>query len=382
MRNAFHGRWQAPALFGLCALMATSSEVAYSDTTSMLSRMETGVARWQNHLVAAPAGSLHSAELPFADAIATGGVAAGVSLGDGQTIAFRDRKAKPADTPDESRINRSAKQGRVLAVTPIAPPKFFSAGSILDRVSSLRDLPAATADTQMAFVKPEFKGREIEIAAAFYKKSPAPAERGVSTMLADLVTNDRPDVLALAYAPAEPDFATQSPFASILRDEEERGRFIPPITPQDHGWAATPLPPRVFTAKEQRCLAEGIYFEARGESVKGQAAVAQVILNRVRNPNYPATICGVVYQNRHWRNRCQFSFACDGIPDRIRSPRHWDIAEEVAMATTAGKIWLDEVGSSTHYHATYVRPRWARTMERMGRIGLHVFYRTYGGGWS
>ncbi|MFN7104371.1 MAG: cell wall hydrolase, partial [Pseudorhizobium sp.] len=81
-------------------------------------------------------------------------------------------------------------------------------------------------------------------------------------------------------------------------------------------------------------------------------------------------------------NRCQFSFACDNIRDRVRSEQHWKIARDVGMAVTAGKIWLDEVGSSTHYHAVYVRPGWAKTMKKVGRIGLHVFYRTYGGGWS
>ena len=129
-------------------------------------------------------------------------------------------------------------------------------------------------------------------------------------------------------------------------------------------------------------LANAIYFEARGESAKGQAAVAQVVLNRVRNPAYPNTICGVVYQNDNWRNRCQFSFACDGKKDRITSPSHYKTAEEIAMAVTAGKIFIPEIGSSTHYYAQYVRPGWARTMQKMTKIGLHIFYRTYGGGWS
>src|SRR5690606_5661479 len=124
------------------------------------------------------------------------------------------------------------------------------------------------------------------------------------------------------------------------------------------------------------------YFEARGEPVKGQAAVAQVILNRVRNPAYPDTICGVVYQNKNWRNRCQFSFACDGIKDRVANRQHFRIAQEVAMAVTAGKIWLDEVGTATHYHATYVHPRWAKTMDQVKKIGRHIFYRTFGGGWE
>ena len=118
------------------------------------------------------------------------------------------------------------------------------------------------------------------------------------------------------------------------------------------------------------------------KAVRGQAAVAQVVLNRVRNPAYPNTICGVVYQNDNWRNRCQFSFACDGIKDRIASPDHYKVAEEIAMAVTAGKIFIPEVGSSTHYYAHYVSPRWARTMKKMTKIGLHIFYRTYGGGWS
>jgi spore germination cell wall hydrolase CwlJ-like protein len=154
------------------------------------------------------------------------------------------------------------------------------------------------------------------------------------------------------------------------------------MEPGDHAWVSSPLPPLVFSKGEQQCLTAGVYFEARGEPVKGQAAVAQVILNRVRNPAYPNTVCGVVYQNEDWRNGCQFSFACDGVRDRVADKRSWTIAEDVALAVTAGRIWLPEVGSSTHYHATYVHPRWARAMEKMKKIGRHVFYRTYGGGWD
>ena len=178
----------------------------------------------------------------------------------------------------------------------------------------------------------------------------------------------------------EPD-VLYSPFSAVL-SEEQPINIIPRLNKGDHSWAANPLPKRVFSEREQACLARGIYFEARGEPVRGQAAVAQVILNRVRNPHYPDTICGVVYQNKTWRNRCQFSFACDRIRDNVKDKRLWDIAKHVAGETTAGRIWLPQVGSSTHYHATYVRPRWAGRMKKVGRIGLHIFYRTYGGGWS
>ncbi|WP_279483736.1 cell wall hydrolase [Aureimonas sp. SK2] len=181
-----------------------------------------------------------------------------------------------------------------------------------------------------------------------------------------------------AYAPeAKP--GSSSLFDAVLNP---RGRdFVPPIGEKDHAWAASILPASSFTEKEQACLARGIYFEARGESEKGQAAVAQVILNRVRNPSYPKTICGVVYQNQDWKNRCQFSFACDGIKDVIWNKRAYGTAKRIAGEVTRGETWLSEVGSATHYHATYVNPRWARTMQKVDKIGLHIFYRTFGGGW-
>jgi spore germination cell wall hydrolase CwlJ-like protein len=150
-----------------------------------------------------------------------------------------------------------------------------------------------------------------------------------------------------------------------------------------HEWMQNPLPASVYTAKQQRCLAEALYFEARGESETGQAAVAQVILNRVRNPAYPNSICGVVYQNRELRNRCQFSFACDGTSDRVHAAsRAWRVARRIAKSVTDGKIWLKDVADSTHYHANYVSPEWGPTMIRQEQVGAHIFYRTRYGGWS
>lgn len=339
-------------------------------------------------LTNSPAGSIHQAELAFAEPMVTGSIAAGAGmvLPDGRKVAFNAKDKGTAkdrgheETPDEDRVNRSTKKGRVVAVERMQPPKDFSAGSILERTKMLFT-PSFDLKDRSAFVKPKIQGKEIEIATSFYKTQPVVTDNGVPAMLASLVTSNKADVLATAYAPAAPDYARQSPFDSILT-EQDSGRFVPEIGPRDHAWAASVLAPSVFSAREQQCLASGIYFEARGESVKGQAAVAQVILNRVRNPSYPKTICGVVYQNEDWRNRCQFSFACDSIKDRVNSEYHWRVARDVAMAVTAGKIWLPQVGSATHYHAVYVRPKWAKTMEKVGRIGLHVFYRTYGGGWS
>ncbi|GLK80058.1 cell wall hydrolase [Methylopila turkensis] len=174
-------------------------------------------------------------------------------------------------------------------------------------------------------------------------------------------------VTQVAFTPAT-DAAPGGATTALRGDIEGAGRI------------ETRLSRRLFIPEDQlpraeQCLAEAIYFEARGEPVTGQYAVAQVVMNRVRSGYYPDTICGVVYQNKHRRNACQFSFACDRIPDRVNNARAWEIAERVARDVTQGGAWLPEVGDATHYHATYVRPRWIRDMVKLDAIGLHIFYR-------
>jgi spore germination cell wall hydrolase CwlJ-like protein len=128
-------------------------------------------------------------------------------------------------------------------------------------------------------------------------------------------------------------------------------------------------------AKSEKCLAEAVYFEARGEAVRGQIAVAQVVMNRTFSGFYPNTVCGVVYQNKHRHYACQFTFACDNNPDVIREPDMWERAKKIAKAMLDGQIWLPEVAKSTHYHAYYVRPSWVSEMTKMYRFGVHTFYR-------
>jgi len=371
----------SPLVVGLGIWVGFPTVGAYQDMTSLVSGLETQT-RWNTYVEKSAAGSVHAAEMPFVDTTVTGAISgSGVELAGIGTVAFRGKGAAAGATPDEERVTRGEKKGRIVQVVPVAPPKNFSAGSIFQRTSYLLR-PTMNSGLKLTFAKPGIKGKEIEIAAAFHpREDKKPA--GVPAMLASLVTNDKADVLATAYAPAEPNYAKASPFEALLQDEKPAsGRFIPPMAKGDHAWIQNPLPASVFSKPEQTCLANAIYFEARSESLRGQAAVAQVVLNRVRNPAYPGSICGVVYQNENWRNACQFSFACDGRKDRIESPRHYKIAQDIAMAVTAGKIFLPEVGSSTHYYASYVSPGWARTMKKMTKIGLHIFYRTYGGGWS
>jgi spore germination cell wall hydrolase CwlJ-like protein len=128
-------------------------------------------------------------------------------------------------------------------------------------------------------------------------------------------------------------------------------------------------------AKAERCLAKAIYFEARDQPYRGQVAVAQVVMNRVFSAFYPDDVCGVIYQNASHHLACQFTFACDGKSKAIKERRAWARARRIARETLDGKLYVQAVGTATHYHAVYVRPNWVREMHRIVREGGHTFYR-------
>ena len=126
--------------------------------------------------------------------------------------------------------------------------------------------------------------------------------------------------------------------------------------------------------RELDCLTQAVYFEARGETARGQAAVAQVVLNRVKHPAFPKTVCGVVFQGSNRRTGCQFSFACDGSMRGRRETSAWERARTVAARALSGRA-LGEVGSATHFHTTAVSPAWGPQMRRVAQVGMHVFYK-------
>ncbi|WP_245454341.1 cell wall hydrolase [Aquabacter cavernae] len=128
-------------------------------------------------------------------------------------------------------------------------------------------------------------------------------------------------------------------------------------------------------ARAEKCLAEAIYFESRGETKRGQIAVAQVIINRVFSGYYPNDVCKAVYQNAHRHLACQFTFACDNVKDVIREPDMWVQAKQISSDMLDGKLWLESVGHATHYHAYWVRPNWISEMRKLDKIGVHTFYR-------
>ncbi len=128
------------------------------------------------------------------------------------------------------------------------------------------------------------------------------------------------------------------------------------------------------------CLTAAIYYEARSETVEGQRAVAQVVLNRVRNPAFPASVCGVVYQGSNRATGCQFTFTCDGSLLARRDPEAWERARLVARAALAGDVYAP-VGLSTYYHTAAISPWWAPSLTRVTQIGAHIFYR-WPGAWG
>jgi spore germination cell wall hydrolase CwlJ-like protein len=128
------------------------------------------------------------------------------------------------------------------------------------------------------------------------------------------------------------------------------------------------------TSRELDCLTQAVYFEARGESSAGQAAVAQVVLNRVRNPAFPKTVCGVVFQGAARHQGCQFSFACDGSMRRGREMVAWQRAQTVAARALSGAV-MGSVGNATHFHTINVRPGWGPNLLQVAQVGLHVFYK-------
>jgi spore germination cell wall hydrolase CwlJ-like protein len=130
---------------------------------------------------------------------------------------------------------------------------------------------------------------------------------------------------------------------------------------------------------EQKCLAEALYYESRNQGFSGMLAVGVVIQNRVRDSRYPDTICEVVRQGRHWggnpiRDRCQFSYYCDGKPERPSERESWTTALEISQLLLMRDITISGLENATHYHATWVTPHWSRFLERRRQIGDHVFY--------
>ena len=395
---------------GLVALSSTT--VALQDVASLYGKDLPVSQRWLARLMPRPSGEAY---LPsYLSPPPSAQLVAGHVISDGKLVepvldvAVRGPISAPEFVPPT--VNRQGKQDITVAQRKSEPVRTaaarFKAG-VLQTANLSSVFSSAHAVPKMAFLtaqdiaKPDQplqyaskadvagsdgkKGEEVaKPVVALASIAPLPRrnellDRGGKASAKGKDASKAPgDLVVSAYANPDQDKSLSAPFTALLNRPMAIGKDGKP----DHWWVMNKIPNNARSATEQKCLATAIYFEARGESVQGELAVAQVVINRLKNPAYPNTVCGVVYQNKDMRNACQFSFACDGIPDRITDATSWARAQMLAKRVLNEDNWWNaDVGSSTHYHANYVKPRWAKTMKKMQKVGHHIFYKTYGGGW-
>ncbi|HEV2746834.1 MAG TPA: cell wall hydrolase [Allosphingosinicella sp.] len=199
-----------------------------------------------------------------------------------------------------------------------------------------------------------------------------PAHAGLTLALPPLETIQPPPAPESVMRPSLPAAKAAAlnaaiPFAAVANPAARSAVFR----------ASTPLD----QMRALDCLTQAVYYEAASESEAGQRAVAQVVLNRVRHPAYPNSVCGVVYQGpMRAGGGCQFTFTCDGALARRPSAVGWSRARRIAAEALAGKVFAP-VGHATHYHTFAVLPHWASSLAKTAVIGAHIFYR-WGNGWG
>lgn len=270
------------------------------------------------------------------------------------------------------RMGRAVRGHRLLAVAPAVLAAF---GVAVAASSAARPDSERTAEgiarltrgdwTQVGLlaVSSRMDAAQIALAARFDPNDPRPAPLGLTPGWESLTLEGKPGFeLGASGRDAQRLNAAMPVELGALRPA--RPFVFTPATPADR-------------ARALRCLTQGIYYEAALESTKGQEAVAQVILNRVRDPNYPNTVCGVVFEGAERVTGCQFSFTCDGSLAQQPVRWAWDRARVVAERALAGHV-ASEVGTATHYHADYVHPWWSPTLAKITQIGAHIFYRWKG----
>lgn len=405
------------ASIGLVALAFTAvpRTVAYQDLGALIAHQPGVAERARAHLIASPFGTIHAAtfSLPrpvgtrmphppiyalanFDPADITGAIGA-QPLGDG---------TGPLQFPTSNRkAKRDSLLSRARAPMPPLPPllpvdpipetgpeavlKKDAAESRFDPYSqyefaSVPDQGAEAPDVELAYkdlppvdltpTTPKDGGKAAD--RLFFGNAPltdrnqglAPWAPGEAPVVMAARTSGDPDIKQSALMPSQEN--ADSAGESTARKGEVSGVGQRPYSPAERlGLSGA------SRAKAEKCLANAVYFESRGEPVRGQIAVAQVVLNRVFSPFYPKTVCDVVYQNADRHNACQFTFACDGIPDVVTEPDAWERAKHIARDMLDGKLWLPEVAKSTHYHAYWVHPSWVNEMKKLYKLGVHTFYR-------
>jgi len=424
-RNRPKGARFASFGLGLCGVFAmTPSEVGYQDIASLLARQPGVTERWQKRVVASSAAKIQVATFSFGRPIGTASppspqaqlasLEATGSLGNvsRNPVLQPPRRYEASDFPT---VDRTLKGDRLAVAKPDAPvpeetpaagddvaapnvidgknaARFPAGEQPLDPelAAALQAPPLTTSDDRSlslelepggaiglgeTTVQPAHDNFSLKTATLFFGST----SLGLSGGLESWQPGEEPTIVAPAGI--DPDLKTT---VSLPQDAPATGAGESVAAKgevnADNQRIKTPaerlgLFDDKLRAKHEKCLTDAVYFEARGEAVRGQIAVAQVVLNRAFSGFYPNNVCGVVYQNKHRHLSCQFTFACDKVADVVREPDMWDRAKKIAKASLDGQLWLPEVGKSTHYHAYWVRPSWVHEMKKMYKFGVHTFYR-------
>ncbi|QUS41656.1 cell wall hydrolase [Tardiphaga alba] len=424
LRNGPKGTRRVFFGLGLCIFALAPKESGYQDIASLLARQPGVTERWQQRVSATAVNSIQVATFSFGRPI---GTASRPTL---QLASFDNADITGAiprnplmqaprryEASDFPKVDRTLKGDRLALRSPDLPQdeplseplddnSSVMGAKITDALPSLRHAPLdpeldealhaaplaqydgssavqpaedATAETAVIPVEraPSKDGFSVKTASLFFGASSLGSS---AETMEQWQPGEEPMIVTPGVAPvADPDMK-KTAMLPLPADKLSAGESVASkgeVNNVYHG--KTPAERLGLTgaarAKQEKCLAEAVYFEARGEAVRGQIAVAQVVMNRAFSGFYPTTPCGVVYQNKHRKLACQFTFACDGIPDVVREPDMWERARKIAAATLDGRLWLPEVGKSTHYHAYWVHPSWVREMKKMYKTGVHSFYR-------
>jgi spore germination cell wall hydrolase CwlJ-like protein len=380
------------------------SQIGFQDLGALLARQPGVAARARAYLIASPFGTIHAATFsmpqPLGTAIPHAPIYALANFDPTDAAASIGRQLlgdpnAPLQFPSVNRkdkrdslISRAREPMPPLPPMPTIPPMpqpEADAPLTQDQVESRFDpyaeyqfgaipdeplpppepAPPATA----ASAKPD-AGAQKESARLFFGANPLSGGDGRITPWAAgeaPSVNGDPDLKMAALTPAEKADSGKGG-ESIANKGVVTGEDQRPKSPAERLALTGPA-----FEKAARCLAEAVYFESRGEAVRGQIAVAQVIMNRVFSPFYPNDVCGVVHQSNG--RGCQFSYNCDGIPNVVTEPDAWARAMHIARDMLNGKLWMPEVAKATHYHAYWVRPDWINEMQTISKMGVHTFYR-------
>jgi spore germination cell wall hydrolase CwlJ-like protein len=392
-----------------------SNQIGFQDLGALMVRRPAVAERWHKHIIASPFGTIHAAMFsmpnPIGTTIPTPPLYALASVDPNEiTGALGREPLGDTGTLQFPSVNRKGKGDALVArerapLPPLAalPPVEFpdqvadmpafgapADGSASDDIADAAipaptdlqtqspdaDLPVDMPPLDFAAVNPH-DGKKGDAQLYFGVAPMSPLDEGMSpwqpgdepVIMAPRALTD-PDVKLSALGAPEKETAPPSSGETIASKGVVTGDNQRPMSPAERLKLAG-----ASRVKSEKCLANAVYFEARGEPVRGQIAVAQVVMNRVFSPFYPNDVCGVVYQNAWRHNACQFTFACDGIPDIVTEPDAWIRAKKIAADMLDGKLWMPEVAKSTHYHAYWVHPSWTGEMKRILKLGVHTFYR-------